>query len=386
MSEGLFLGGSTEDRVTALVQLDTGSVVAAGVTSPPDFPVTTTAQYGGGASDAFVVELSANLQTRLYSNLLGGSGAEEPLAIATNQFHEILLGGWTNSADFPVNDPLPSSCGRGPEDGFLVYLDASFQTMLSTCYGGTGSDRTNSVGFGDVQRLFIGGTTDSPDLPLKNAMQAGNAGELDGFFAEITVPVLHANDLSVGKDLSGIGYAQLGDSSNYVGVPLTVTSTDPARVLLSIRPDDPGQGSITISNGSANDFPGRNFRAGCLVDNGKIAVRLSAPGYPSKSINVSCLPSALYIGKTDLSIPPQGQQGSITVVTAAFDPVSQAMLQVQNPRGGLDPIRVDASTSNPNVQLGTSTVTIDSLTSLILPSGSFNPNAISFQMADLGAG
>jgi hypothetical protein len=87
-----------------------------------------------------------------------------------------------------------------------------------------------------------------------------------------------------------------------------------------------------------------------------------------------------------LSIPQPNQQGSITVVTTALDPISQALVQVQNPRGGLDPIRVDASSSNPNLQLGTSTVTIDSLSSLVLPSGSFNANAISFQLADFGEG
>jgi hypothetical protein len=119
------------------------------------------------------------------------------------------------------------------------------------------------------------------------------------------------------------------------------------------------------------------------VDSSKTGIQLSAPGYPQKIVNVACLPSGLYVGKPDLRI--QSSQGAISVVTAAIDPVSQALVQVQNPRGGLDAIRVDASTANTNLQIGTSTVTIDSLSSFPT-TGSYDPNAISFQFTDAGGG
>ena len=179
--------------------------------------------------------------------MIGGAGDEEPLSLATNQFNELLVGGWTSSTDFPLTAPLQSQYGGGASDGFLYHLDSGGHTIWSTYFGGSGADRITSVRFDDSQRINFGGYTDSTDLPLAGALQTANAGSIDGFFGTLHIAAIHAEGVTVGKNLAGAGYAQLGDTSNFAGVPLTVTSSDPSRVLVATRPDDPGQTSVSVA-------------------------------------------------------------------------------------------------------------------------------------------
>src|SRR5260370_40926380 len=138
--QGLYCGGWGEARITAVTAMPNGNLAVAGVTSSPDLPSANGLQavYGGGASDAFVAQFSADLQKLLYGTFVGGTGAEESLALASNVFNELLVGGWTNSADFPASGGLDAACGRGAGDGFLVNPESGGSPIYSHCDGGTG--------------------------------------------------------------------------------------------------------------------------------------------------------------------------------------------------------------------------------------------------------
>ena len=385
-AQGLFFGGSGDDQIAALKVMPNGSVGLAGMTSSPDLPVPNAAQptYGGGSSDAFVAQFSADLQTLQYATFWGGSGAEESLAIAANGFDELLVGGWTNSSDFPVNGDSIAPCGRGADDGFLVHLDSTGQPIYATCYGGSGSDRITSVASDGGPYDFAGGLSDSQDLPLQDAVQTANAGSIDGFYAVLAVPVIHAEGLTVGKDLRGSGFAVLGDPNNNVGTPFTVSSSDPTRVLIAARPDDAGQATVTVANGAAGAPATRNFLVYCLVDSGTVAVALSAPGYASLNINVRCVPSGLYVNPP--SVTAQSGNGTLSVLPAAFDPITGQILALQNPRGGLDPIIISVVNPSPDfVTFRPPSITIDPFANLANPSSYPYPTAFSFQTTGTGS-
>src|SRR5260370_40217864 len=90
------------------------------------------------------------------------------------------------------------------------------------------------------------------------------------------------------------------------------------------------------------DYARRDFRVYCLTDSGTFSIMLSATGYTARSVNVRCVPSVLYIGKTDIPVevtresPPRGH-GGVSIAPAALDPDTMQVLQVQILRGGLDP-------------------------------------------------
>jgi hypothetical protein len=391
-AQGLFFGGSGNDRITGLTAMPSGDLGIAGTTSSSDLEVMGGPQtmYGGGASDAFIAAFSPDLQTLRFATFFGGSGADEALAITANRFDELLVGGWTNSADFPVSANPVSSCGNGPDDGFLVHLDARVQVVYATCYGGSGSDRITAVATDGGQYDYAGGFSNSADLPLQGAPQTANTGSIDGFQVTFTAPVIHADGLTVGKDLRGTGLALLGDPSNSVGTPLTVTSGDPTRVLLAIRPDDGGQASVTIANGTSNlngmavAPAARTFLVYCLADNGTVGLALTAPGYPAQTVNVRCVPSGLLVDSRSV-VSLAGGGGWISVVPAAFDPNTGHLLAVQNPRGGLDPIAI--SVVNPAPDLLTflqTTVLLDGYSDLSGQSANSAPVVFQFRTSRAG--
>src|SRR5260370_8960280 len=171
-------------------------------------------------------------------------------------------------------------------------------------------------------------------------------GNVARFFGGLTLALIHADGLTIGKDLAGAGVALLGDSSNQLGVVLTVTSGDPSRVLLALQPDDVGAARVTIAVGSGNQLGSRSFGVYCLADSGTVPVTLSAPGYPDRVIPVRCVPSALVVDQTDIVTRDGG--GSIVIVTAAIDTDTGRTIQRQVPRGGIAPVRAHLDNTPPD--------------------------------------
>jgi hypothetical protein len=294
MTQGLYFGGSGKDSITALAVLPNGNIAAAGNTSSPDLASAgVTGQYGGGASDAFVVQFSGDLLHPIWGSYLGGSGDDTASALSANARNETLIGGVTSSADFLASAASASPCGQGV-DGFWAHFDAIGRRIASSCVGGSGTDRINSVAFDQDVHIFLGGSSDSLDLALKNSPQAANAGLSDGFYLSVAETVIHGADVTIGKDLAATETVLLGDPKNTLGTPLTATSSDPSRVLFGLRPDDPGQASVTVAYGSASAPDQRSFLVSCLVSSGDIPITLSAPGYPDLAVTVHCVPSGLF--------------------------------------------------------------------------------------------
>jgi hypothetical protein len=381
IAAGSLWGGSSADRITQLRLMANGNLAAAGVTASPDFSAGGIAAAGlQGPTDAFVAIAVADLGSVSFVRLIGGSGDEEPLALDTNRFNELLIAGWTSSTDFPLVNPLQKQYGGGASDGFLLHLDSAGQPIWSSYYGGAGVDRVTYARFDDGQRIFIGGTSDSPDLVLNKALYSSNAGGLDGFYGTLVVPVIHADNVTAGKDLVAPGYARLGDTANHIGVPLTIASSDPASVLVAARAGDPGQASITVAvRAAANDLPGRAFLVYCLADSGSYRLTLTAPGYLARVVAAQCVPAVLAADHPEVVIRTGGNgigQGGFGIALAAFAPSGR--LLAQNPRPGLGPLQIDAASSDPSV------VTLAQASATLDPD-SGQPAAIHFSTSAIGS-
>src|SRR5262249_26142351 len=145
-----------------------GEVFVAGYTESSDFPGT-----AGGAQtqpdSMFVARLNSSLTTLLQATYLGGSGADNPLALAINQDSgEVYLEGNTQSADFPHTaggaQPTYAGCPQGCGDAFVARLSPTLETLdQSTYLGGTGTEYSPD---GDLKidpvsgDVLIVGTTD----------------------------------------------------------------------------------------------------------------------------------------------------------------------------------------------------------------------------------
>ena len=135
-----YLGGSgVEDdwRSPELVQDGEGNIYIAGITDSDDFPTTGGAfqeKYNGGARDVFLSKFDSELQGLLASTLIGGNNDDRmgrSLCIATKT-HEIYVGGYTFSPDFPTSQDAYSKEVSGSLDGFIAKLSMDLKVLTAS--------------------------------------------------------------------------------------------------------------------------------------------------------------------------------------------------------------------------------------------------------------
>lgn len=122
-----FFGGSDDDRAHGIATSGDGAVIA-GQTSSTDLPVTRPLQpaYGGGSEDAFLMRLSAtNVE---YASWLGGTGDDRATAITAGGADDLWITGRTASADFPVTGGLQPVLA-GTSDAFVTRVSGAVQPV-----------------------------------------------------------------------------------------------------------------------------------------------------------------------------------------------------------------------------------------------------------------
>jgi uncharacterized protein (TIGR03437 family) len=149
--------------------------------------------FYGPAGDAFVLKLDAAGSALVYSTYLGGSLDDRGTAIAVDSSVNAYVGGTTLSTNFPVKSAYqatykggggsPSYCCGNPAplmsfgDGFLAKLNPTGTALVfSTYFGGSLDDTVTSLAIDSSGNIYIGGSTLSSDLPMLNAYQSHYAG------------------------------------------------------------------------------------------------------------------------------------------------------------------------------------------------------------------
>ncbi len=129
-----YFGGSGDDYGCDGLALDRdGNVCLAFTTASLDARTTPDAlqrKFAGGASDGFLVKISADFMKLLYATYLGGSGYngggwDEPRALLVEPSGNVVVAGDTAAADFPTKHASQDVLAGG-ENGFLAkFLPAS---------------------------------------------------------------------------------------------------------------------------------------------------------------------------------------------------------------------------------------------------------------------
>ena len=189
-----YVGGSGADRIQAVAMLN-GGYVLAGVTDSPDLTVIRSGQPRlAGGTDAFYATgfaFSSNLAVSV-TGYLGGSGDDRANAVAFDGT-QILIGGETRSADFPLAGSLAGE-RRGPSDAFLARLGSSGLGLSddpalvdSRLIGGIGEDRINAIATRPFAQapVVVAGATTSADFPLLEPLRRELGGASDAFVMKL---------------------------------------------------------------------------------------------------------------------------------------------------------------------------------------------------------
>ncbi|MDP8236480.1 MAG: SBBP repeat-containing protein [Candidatus Erginobacter occultus] len=180
-----YIGGSGADNGWSIALGADKTAYLVGLTTSSDFPTINPYQatFAGGL-DAFVAALSSTGSTLLYSTYLGGSGSDyifSQNAIALRSTGETYITGYTNSTNFPTENPYQPSFA-GDFDAFVAGLSSSGSSLIySTYLGGNDRDDAFGISVGADGRTYVTGKTDSTDFPTANPYQASRKTFDDAF-------------------------------------------------------------------------------------------------------------------------------------------------------------------------------------------------------------
>jgi len=185
-----YLGGGSGDYITALALASNGDVLVAGETDSSDLPGTADGAQvaSAGGYDGFVARLSGNLQALVQSSYLGGSGDDYINALALASSGDVLVAGYTDSADLPGTTGGAQAAYAGLGDGFVARLSGNLQTLVQSSYlGGGDYDEIRALALASNGDVLVAGVTGSSDLPgTTGGAQTAHAGGHDGFVARLT--------------------------------------------------------------------------------------------------------------------------------------------------------------------------------------------------------
>ena len=185
-----YFGGRGPDSARAIALDAAGNAYVAGYTYSSDFPTTggVFRSSAAGQQDAFVLKLDPSGRTLLYATLLGGAGNDIATGIAVDTSGNAYLAGYTSSLDFPATLAAAQTTNRGGfYDAFAAKFNASGSALLYATYlGGSGNDTATGIAVDAGGAAYLTGFTDSSDFPVRNALQATQAGQGDGFVTKLS--------------------------------------------------------------------------------------------------------------------------------------------------------------------------------------------------------
>ncbi|HEX5410772.1 MAG TPA: SBBP repeat-containing protein [Terriglobia bacterium] len=183
LSYSTYLGGGGIDFGRGVAVDASGDAFITGSTQSTNFPTERPLQVGlDGGSDAFLAELDPTGAFLLYSTYLGGSGADEALAIALDGSGIPCVAGYTFSSNFPTQSALQSSLS-GASDAFVAQINPAISTLVfSTYLGGSASESAQSLAIDSAGSIYVTGSTSSSSYPVTSgASQAAYGGGGDSF-------------------------------------------------------------------------------------------------------------------------------------------------------------------------------------------------------------
>jgi hypothetical protein len=223
-----YLGGELTEYGEAIAVTSGGMVYFAAATNSEQFGWAGTpyreTPFGGGDMIVGQMDLTKSGQDSLvYATYFGGSGYDEPRAIALDPSGKVLVTGFTLSTDLPVTPDAHQLELRGNSDVFLARLDLSarpenFVSHL-TYLGGAGGDVAYGLTADPDGNAYITGYTLSTDFPVTgDAWQREWGGGVDIFVSKLSPSGALLYSTYIGQTGSNSGYSiATRDGSIYVG-------------------------------------------------------------------------------------------------------------------------------------------------------------------------
>ncbi|MBV9744534.1 MAG: SBBP repeat-containing protein [Acidobacteriia bacterium] len=227
-----FLGGSATDQINAVTTDGNGYIYVAGYSDSNDLQPTYNGVKGANAgdNDAFIAIFDPKAfggPSLRYLTYLGGSNNDAATAITVDSGGNLYITGTTSSMDFPLpGNSVQTSLALSTSETvfnpniFVSVISQSNGLVYSTYFGGTGGDFPYGIGLDAKGNIYVGGTTQSTDLPVTpNAYAAVLWGGSDVFVLELNINAtspLYASYIGGEDRDDGRGFAVRSDGKVYI--------------------------------------------------------------------------------------------------------------------------------------------------------------------------
>ena len=169
-----YLGGTGEDRATAIVVDSDNAMFVAGYTASNNFPTQSAFQpkFAGGAFDGFLAQIHPSGDILEFSTYIGGAGTDQVFGMAIRPEGGFpMITGVTDSPNFPITPGAFQPALAGASDAFITLFGGNGTPMFSSFVGGQGNDTGFGAAVGPNGLIGVIGETDSTNFPKKNSAQ-----------------------------------------------------------------------------------------------------------------------------------------------------------------------------------------------------------------------
>lgn len=242
-AEGLvfstLLGGGSPagfECISGIVVDDAGCIYVTGRTHSGWFPGYPHAWQSQGPADQFFLKFNQAASQILYSKSVGGSSTEHLVganigSLAMDTAGDVYLVAITTSIDVATVDPI-QDFNAGAYDAMIGKFDPLAEEFsFLTYYGGSGDDIARDIIVTAPDRIWVVGSTSSPDLPGRCCFQANHGnGVSDGFLihvspsAALAVMIAGDGDGMVTSDPDGIDCGAICSADFPLGAVVTLTA------------------------------------------------------------------------------------------------------------------------------------------------------------------
>ena len=181
-----YLGGAQYDNGIAIAVDSQGAVYVTGYTDSEDFPTQNPIQGTHAVGeDVFITKVNSTGDALVYSTYLGGYDDDYGRDIAVDTLGKAYVAGHTWSTDFPTQNPFQETYPGGGEAFITVIHPSGDALVFSTYLGGSNTDNGWSIAVDSEAAVYVTGETDSTDFPTQTPIQGTNAGIIDAFISKL---------------------------------------------------------------------------------------------------------------------------------------------------------------------------------------------------------
>jgi hypothetical protein len=243
-----YLGGSSYEIGRGIAVDGSGHAYVTGLTSSPNYDVTTGAfqTTNAGFDDVFVTKLNPTGTGLVYSTYIGGSNYDYGQGIAVDGSGHAYVMGSTISTDYDVTTGAFQTMFGGGADVFVTKLNPTGSGLVySTYIGGNDGDYGRGIAVDGSGHAYVTGYTWSTDYDVTTgAFQTTNGGGSDVFVTKFN------------PSGSGLVYSTyLGGTFNEFGYGIAVDGSGNAYITGNTQSTDYDvtTGAFQTTNGGGDD-------------------------------------------------------------------------------------------------------------------------------------